>query len=400
MYILSVEKIPELPFVEICDQLNTDKQVNQIFSLITNTTIPTLYINGYIGKGEDDKVNIDLVTNLLSQVQGRKLNMEINSGGGSMMEGFAIYDALVNSGLEINGTITGVAGSMAGVLMLACKKLEMYKHARIMTHKAKLIVYGEPDGIKAQADLAADMENQAKALFKERTKQSDEVIESWFKAGVDKWFNSDEALRFGLVDTVVEGVVHIPEDMMPTASTESDLVNIYNKLNSNNMSKTPIILNQTTANKIGMPVNTDSDALVAKVEILATENETLTTANVKLKADLKAKEDADATQKAADATALVENAIKTGKIDAKAKESFIKQATENYGDVKNMLDGIQERKSIKDQVHGFGQKSTSAGADMTDKTSWNYLKWSKEDPKGLAEMRTNDPEAFEALKTK
>lgn len=374
--------------------------MNKIFSLITNTVIPTLYINGYIGKGEDDKVNIDVVNELLAQVQGRKLNMEINSGGGSMMEGFAIYDALVNSGLEINGTVTGVAGSMGGVLMLACKNLVMYKHARIMTHKAKLIVYGEPDGIKAQADLAADMENQAKALFKARTKQSDEVIESWFKAGVDKWFNSDEALRFGLVDSVIEGVVYIPDDMMPTSNTESELVNIYNKLNLNNMSKTPIILNQTTANKIGMPVNTDSEELVTKVETLAAENEKLTAENAKLQADLKTKEDADTAKKSADANSLIENAIKAGKIDAKAKDSFIKQATENYGDVKNMLEGIQERKSIKDQVHNFGQKSTSDGADMTDKTSWNYLKWSKEDPKGLAEMRTNDPEAFEALKTK
>lgn len=372
--------------LEICVQ-----HMTKIFSLLTDTEVPTLYINGYIGS--DETVNCDVVKQILSQVKGNRLNMEVNSGGGSMIEGFTIYDMLVNSGFEINVTVTGIAGSMAGVVILAGNTIAMYKHARIMTHKPKLFGMGEAEQIEAQVKLANDMEKQVKELFKKRTGKSAKVIDSWFTPGVDKWFNSSEALEANIVDTVIEGAVHIPDDQMPKASSESELVTIYNSLNFNNMSKTPLVLNKATADKLGLPVNTDLEQVVEKSEALASENATLKADNDKLKSDLAAKEAAEVAAKETAASELVENAIKAGKIGVNAKESFIKNAVSNYADVKAMLDAIPSRTPLHQRV-----KEGSPANAAEDRSSWTYIDYAKKDPKALAEMRASNPEAFEALK--
>lgn len=366
--------------------------MTKIFSLLTNTSVPTIAINGYIGSGEP--VTVDAIREILSKVPGPKMNMEVNSGGGSMLEGFAIYDLLVNSGKEIDVTITGIAGSMASVIILAGKTIAMYKHARIMTHRPKLFSMGEAEQIESELLLAKNMEQDVKNLFMARTGQSAEVVDSWFKPGVDKWFSSEEALKANIVDSVVEGVVHMPDDSMPAASTERELVNIYNSLNYNNMSKTPLILNKATADKLGLPVNTDSDSIVEKADTLASENAALAIENANLKSELAEHKAAETAAKETAAKDLVENAIRTGKIDAKAKESFIKNAVSNYADVKAMFDAIPTPMPLHKRVQS-GDVKNGVG---DDKGQWTYLDWAKKDPKGLAEMRTSDPNAFESLR--
>lgn len=369
---------------------------NKVFILSTETPIPTLYVHGYIGKGE--AVDLDIVRNILKTVPGGELTLDIHSGGGSIIEGFAIYDLLKMSGLKINTIITGIAGSMGGVLALAGDKISMYPHARYMTHRPKLGVFGEPDHVESQANLARDMEKQAKALLKTKTGQEDSVIDSWFKSGVDTWFNAEEALAANIADEIIVGVQAFSNDEMPKVNSELELYNFYNQLlNHTDMNKVNITLSADAANKIGVSANTDTETIVNKATELAEANAKLTADNAQLKADLDTKNTAEVAMKTKAATALVEAAIKDGKIDAKVKETFIKQATENYDDIKAMFDGIVARKPISQQINTASTKVT-ASTNTEDNADWTYKMWSQKDPKGLAEMRDNDPEAFEALR--
>src|SRR5579871_6544297 len=90
-----------------------------LFKIENSGDVPTMYIHGAIGK--DQPVNFADYKNALDAIKriGNKAHLDIHSGGGSMADGLAMMDATVNSGLDITGHISGIAGSMAGVLCLA-----------------------------------------------------------------------------------------------------------------------------------------------------------------------------------------------------------------------------------------------------------------------------------------
>lgn len=102
---------------------------------------------------------------------------------------------------------------------------------------------------------------------------------------------------------------------------------------------------------------------------------------------LKEKEEAKKLQ----AKELVEEALKVGKITADKKEDFIKLAETNFELAKSTLDLLQ----AKTALHGQVTNNNSAKGDRSD---WTYLKWSKEDPKGLLRLKQENPNEFERLK--
>jgi len=92
------------------------------------------------------------------------------------------------------------------------------------------------------------------------------------------------------------------------------------------------------------------------------------------------------------AKALVEGAITEGRLSAEKKESFLKLAISDYTQAKDLIEAIPAKQTLSDKVKPAG---TTAGKSRDD---WNYLKWSKEDPRGLAKMQAEDPTRFSELK--
>lgn len=116
--------------------------------------------------------------------------------------------------------------------------------------------------------------------------------------------------------------------------------------------------------------------------------------DAKLKIALKAQGDAEKAlndHKTEKATQLVELAVKEGKITADKKESFVTLAKTDFKQAEEILSQIPAKQTFSDKV---GSKKEGAA----DREGWTYLKWVKEDSKGLAAMKVNDPAAFEELK--
>lgn len=94
------------------------------------------------------------------------------------------------------------------------------------------------------------------------------------------------------------------------------------------------------------------------------------------------------------ATELVALAIKEGRITADKKESFEKLALADYDMAKTTLEAIPARESLSAKVtHGTGKTGVA-----DERKDWTYLRWAKEDPEGLKNLKATDPEAFEELK--
>jgi ATP-dependent Clp protease, protease subunit len=127
----------------------------------------------------------------------------INSPGGSVTAGMAIYDTMQWVQPDVATVAMGLAASMGQFLLSAGAKGKRYAlpHARVMMHQPLGGIGGTASDIKIQAELILHMKKQMAELTAEQTGQPIETIER--DADRDRWFTAEQAMEYGLVDHVV-----------------------------------------------------------------------------------------------------------------------------------------------------------------------------------------------------
>lgn len=101
--------------------------------------------------------------------------------------------------------------------------------------------------------------------------------------------------------------------------------------------------------------------------------------------------DADQVRLAAQATNLVEAAIKDGRITAECKTQWLSMLKTDFAAAADALAALPARSSITQRLKAGGS------AAQRDRDDWNYMDWLKKDPKGLATLKATDPQAWEEL---
>ena len=136
--------------------------VNQL-----ENNIAEILLYGYIG---EDVISGDFVRELkrLENVN-KKINIRINSGGGSIFEGLAIFNAIKNCKAEVIGYIDGIAASMGSVIAMACKKVYMSKVAMFMTHRASGMAFGNANDMRTYAQLMETLESAICSIYAAKT---------------------------------------------------------------------------------------------------------------------------------------------------------------------------------------------------------------------------------------
>lgn len=124
------------------------------------------------------------------------------------------------------------------------------------------------------------------------------------------------------------------------------------------------------------------------------DGKAISAAIMELKARVEKAEKDLSDQYKAQAEALVELAVKDGRITADKKEQFVKLALADFDMAKTTLEAIPTRESLAGKV----THSTGKAIATKDRMDWTYLRWAKEDPEGLKRLKETDPEAFEELK--
>jgi ATP-dependent Clp protease protease subunit len=127
----------------------------------------------------------------------------INSPGGSVTAGMAIYDTMQWVQPDVATVAMGMAASMGQFLLSAGAKGKRYAlpHARVMMHQPLGGIGGTASDIKIQAELILHMKKQMAQLIAEQTGQPLETIER--DSDRDRWFTASQAQEYGLVDHVV-----------------------------------------------------------------------------------------------------------------------------------------------------------------------------------------------------
>ncbi|HNV16109.1 MAG TPA: ATP-dependent Clp protease proteolytic subunit, partial [Dermatophilaceae bacterium] len=127
----------------------------------------------------------------------------INSPGGSVTAGMAIFDTMQWVPNDVATVAMGMAASMGQFLLSAGTPGKRYAtpHARVMMHQPSGGIGGTASDIKIQAEQMLHIKKQMAALIAEHTGQTLEQIER--DSDRDRWFTAEEAKAYGFVDHVV-----------------------------------------------------------------------------------------------------------------------------------------------------------------------------------------------------
>lgn len=152
-----------------------------------------LMLYGVVG---DDYDGLDAKTMVLaiSQAEG-ELNVRINSPGGLVTEGLAIYSALMRAraaGVKVTCSIDGLAASMASVIAMAGDEIVMAENALMMIHNPSTVAWGVSAELRAAADQLDLMRDQTVAIYARQTGLGTDVLNAMLDA--ETWFNADQAL--------------------------------------------------------------------------------------------------------------------------------------------------------------------------------------------------------------
>lgn len=134
----------------------------------------------------------------------KDIYLYINSPGGSVDSGMAIYDTMQWIGNDVATVAMGLAASMGQFLLSAGTKGKRFAlpHSRIMMHQPSGGLGGTASDIRIQAEQSLHIKKTMAQLIAEQTGQTLEQIEA--DSDRDRWFTAEEALEYGLIDHVYE----------------------------------------------------------------------------------------------------------------------------------------------------------------------------------------------------
>ena len=140
-------------------------------------------------------------TRQLSAVKAKTINLRVNSPGGDVFDGLAIYNALREHPAKVITHIDGVAASIASVIALAGDEVRMAENAFLMIHNAWGMVIGYADDMRKEAALLDKVSGSLLMAYESKTEATSAEIQGWMDE--ETWFTADEAQDVGLVDEVI-----------------------------------------------------------------------------------------------------------------------------------------------------------------------------------------------------
>ena len=185
-----------------------------------NTTFTAAFLKEriiFLGTAIDDQISNVLIAQLLFlgiQNTGRDIKLYINSPGGSITAGLAIYDAMQFVKSDIETTCMGIAASMATVLLCAGTKGKRYALPNSYIHRHPALIAGNgmqgyaPD-IAIQARFLASQHRKLREIMAHHTGQPLERVERDFDR--DRFMTPQEALEYGLIDDIMAKADLLPE---------------------------------------------------------------------------------------------------------------------------------------------------------------------------------------------
>lgn len=358
---------------------------------------------------------------LQNYVQPSKIVVLINSEGGSVLYGMSTFSIIQSCPIEVDCIIEGIAASMGSVLWAAGTNLYMHDYSLLMIHNPFSVCSEENESEKQSVKA---FRTQLETIYRKRFGMSKEQVRGIMEGeeGEDgTFFTAQDAIKEGFISAdhviktskaVRDKVKNKIDGVADAASLRDIMASIPGELDENKLlSEMETIRNQkennpqfqesnttktmenqvleTISAQLGFSKDTQADAVKARISELVNTEASLkdlqskfTALEIKAKgteaelantkseleqtqASLKKYQDAEIAAHEAEINALIEDAVKAGKIEASAKESWANLAHNDFETVKATLASIQGRDSILEQIANDPANVSATQNNMT-----------------------------------
>ena len=173
-------------------------------------------IDGVIGQG-DGEISAAWIRSQLPQNGTDPIRVSMHSEGGSVFEGFAIYDALAKYQGQKTIAIESTAFSIASFIAMAGDEIEMAPNAYFMLHNPRIDTQGDDEDLTKTSAMIGELKSNMITAYVSRTGKTPEEIKAILKA--ETFFNAEQSVAFGLADRVagtpVRGRAFAQIDLLP-----------------------------------------------------------------------------------------------------------------------------------------------------------------------------------------
>jgi ATP-dependent protease ClpP protease subunit len=180
---------------------NTEREVRA--SLASNDYNRVYLFNGSITESTV-RLAINRMTEWSRLYPGEPIEIIFSSGGGSVVDGMALFDFisdLKSHGHKVTTSTLGIAASMAGILLQAGDVRTMGREAWLMIHEASFRTEGKIGEVEDTVEWIKKVQERVLDIFALRSNMPrQEIKERWLRR--DWWIDSDEAVRLGFVDAI------------------------------------------------------------------------------------------------------------------------------------------------------------------------------------------------------
>lgn len=153
------------------------------------------------GSWWDDGITGESITNQIASLDVDTINVRVNSGGGLVFEGLAIYQALARHDAKIVMHVDSIAASIASVIVMAGDEIRISEGANLMIHKPWSGVMGDADAMRKEADILDQLQEGLINIYVARTGAKRTELEAWVNS--ETWFLGQQAVDAGFADVMV-----------------------------------------------------------------------------------------------------------------------------------------------------------------------------------------------------
>lgn len=326
-----------------------DMTMSRFFNITTSDDgISTIFLYGDIG--DYTEVQSGRIAREVMEAErvSRRIHVRINSNGGEVYSGIAIFNALRQSKADIRIYVDGIAASMASVIALCGKPVEMSKYARLMLHSVSGGCYGNKQDLQRCMEEIESLEGSLSEIYAGRLGISQEEVRQTYFDGEDHWLTAQEALDLGFIDGIYDA------DPVPADSTPAQIYTLFNnRLIEPQNNREDMNLEDVKKRPRFKDCASDADVfrLMDQLEEEAGKVPVLTKENTDLKAKVKTYEDKAAADALAARKQLLDAAEQDGRIDATTRPIYENLLANDRENGEKALAQLPVKRRVMEDLH-------------------------------------------------
>ena len=296
----------------------------------------TIFLYGEIGDYGDVKSGNVAAELKAAELSGARIDVRINSIGGDVYSGIAIFNALKGSSAEVHIYIDGVAASMAAVIALCGKPVSMSKYARLMLHSVSGGCYGNKSELLRCIDEIQALEDSLADMLALRLRIDKNQVKTSYFDDSDHWMTAEEALSLGLIDAIYDA------DPVPADSTPEQIYSIFNNRLEKPINTNPMNLEELKK-RPRFKDCADEAAVMREIDNLETEN-------TELQAKVSSYEAKEAAETESQRKALLDAAENDGRINAQTRPVFENILKRDMEEGKTALAALTPKRKVMEDI--------------------------------------------------